>query len=234
MWVTGLARRLALGGWLLHVDADELLVYDGMDSNGLVRLVQLLEQRRESRLYAPMVDMYPDQPIGRFDLNHGEDLLEAAPFFDPVSDDKHVYYEWAPSNDRTVLLNLARSRRLGSPLAETGRPVRYLMDKFPLSYWHEGTAYCSVHQPYPFAENPLLPSGALLHFKFVGDVIGHNRSVADIGEAWCGAIENRWYADLLEANETRSFYHDASLRYRNPQTLIDEGFINPLDWSLLG
>src|SRR5262245_42865420 len=57
MWATGLARRFAMGRWALRVDADEFLVYDGMDRHGLSDLASLIEQHGETRLYAPMLDM---------------------------------------------------------------------------------------------------------------------------------------------------------------------------------
>src|SRR4029079_6725572 len=52
MWATGLARRFAMGRWALLADADEFLVYDGMDRYGLSDLAALTEQRGETRLYA--------------------------------------------------------------------------------------------------------------------------------------------------------------------------------------
>ena len=233
MWVTGLARRCALGEWVLHVDADELLVYDGMEQHGLGDLVRLLEKRGETRLYAPMIDMYPKGPITQARNNGRPTLLEAAPYFDPMETLEGINYQRVPSTGRAALMNLSRARRFGSPLARDGRPVKHLMDKFPLSLWHSGTAYCSVHQPYPFRENPGHAMGALLHFKFSGDFVAYNKSVARMGEAWCGAIENAWYVDQIERGHAVSFYHSGSKRYVSPRTLIDENFIEPIDWSVL-
>lgn len=234
MWVTGLARRTGLGRWHIHVDADELLVYAGMETRDINDLIRLLERSNETRLYAPMIDMYSDRAVGRSALCEGETLLEVAPYFDPVAADHETYYlRSSSSTGRSVLLNLARSARLGSPIAgESGR-VKHLMDKFPLSFWHEGTAYCSVHQPYPFEENPKKQLGALLHFKFAGDVVSSNRSIARVGEAWMGGIENAWYADAFEANRSLSFWHAQSKRFESPFSLIEEGLLDPIDWEAM-
>src|SRR5262249_5618932 len=95
MWATGLARRFAMGRWMLLVDADEFLVYDGMERHGLNDLTALIEQRGETRLYAPMLDMYSREPILSVGVKPDTRLVDVAPYFDPFWANGVTYYERA-------------------------------------------------------------------------------------------------------------------------------------------
>jgi hypothetical protein len=231
MWITGLVRRFAEGRWVLHVDADEHLVYEGMESHGITELSRMLESRGETRLYAPMLDMYPSTPIGETRFAAGTKLIDLAPYFDPFSHDGFTFYErqnvtWS---GRRMLLGYNRTRVFGN-LTDEECPF-WEMDKFPLSKWHDRTAYCWVHCPFPFDENPSHPFGTLLHFRFLGNFVEFNRSIAELGEAWDGGFTYRNYADKVVQQPLLSLYHAGSRYYRGASTLISEGFMEPIDWN---
>jgi hypothetical protein len=230
MWATGLARKFAMGRWALRVDADELLVYDGMDRHGLSDLAALLEQRSETRLYAAMLDMYARGPILDSRIEPNTKLVDVAPYFDPFFADGCTYYERA----HRALLNHRRSRLfVGAAFRnEDGTPVKFNMQKFPLSKWSDKTAYCNIHYPNPLEENPPHQLGALLHFKFIGNFQEHSRSIARLGQAWRGGAEWAGYAETIERHPDLSLYHKESRLYEGPRSLVREGFIEPLDWKL--
>jgi len=229
MWITGLARRFAMGRWALHVDADEHLVYEGMESHGIAELCQMLEKRGETRLYAAMLDMYSSIPISEARLAPGTKLIDLAPYFDPFAHEDFTFYERITLPGRARLLGYNRTRAFGNlTVAESSA---WPMEKFPLSRWHDRTAYCWVHCPFPFDENPSHQFGALLHFRFLGNFVEFNRSVAELGEVWDGGLSYRKYADKVVQQPLFSLYHAGSQHYHGARTLISEGFMEPIDWS---
>jgi len=233
MWVTGLARRFVMGRWALHVDADELLVYDGMERHSLCALASLLESRGETRLYAPMLDMYARGPIAESIVVPGKRLIDIAPFFDPLHDGNFAFYERLHSPYGPTIMGYNRSRVFGNLTIapDNDKPLGFHMEKFPLSKWSERTAYCCVHYPFPFNENPSTPLGILLHFRFVGKFVEFNKSVAGLGEVWDGGSSYRAYADKVEQNHGLSLYHASSRQYEGPESLISEGFLHSIYWT---
>jgi hypothetical protein len=67
-WFNGLARAYCLGHWTLMADADELFVYDGMESHDLSHLTAWLDRNRQDRVFALMIDVYPPGVIGETGL----------------------------------------------------------------------------------------------------------------------------------------------------------------------
>jgi hypothetical protein len=233
MWVTGIARHFAMHRWVLHVDADEFLVYDGMGHRSVRDLTALLERRGQTRLYAPMLDMYSRNPILENVVSPGQRLIDVAPYFDPLTADGFVFYERIKLPSRVALMGYNRSRVFGnlSIASESEKPIGFHMEKFPLSKWNDRTAYCCAHCPFPFGENPSTPLGALLHFRFVGNFIEFNKSVAELGEAWDGGSSYQAYVNKLKQDPALSLYDTHSRYFEGPHTLVSEGFIHAIDWN---
>ena len=233
MWATGLARKFAMERWALRVDADELLVYDGIDRYSLSDLAALIERRNETRLYAPMIDMYPRGPILDACIEPDTKLVDVAPYFDPFFAEGRTYYERSQLASCAGLLNHRRSRIFSGAAFqnEDGTPVGFNMGKFPLAKWNDKTAYCCIHCPHPFDENPTYQLAALLHFKFLGNFEAYNRSVLQLGQAFMGGAQQAGYVDTIEREPTLSLYHKNSCVYEGPHSLIREGFIQALAWS---
>lgn len=225
MWVTGLARRFSLGRWALHVDVDEHLVYEGMESFGIAELAALLDRRGQTRLYAPTIDMYSRGPIREALVKSGARMIDVAPYFDPFSHGDLTFYKRLKPHG---LWNYRRGRAFGD-LQGDGEPIP--MEKFPLSKWNRRTAYCWVHHPFPHEENPSSQLGALLHFRFSGNFIEYNRDVATLGEVWDGGYTYHNYAKTVAEQPRLSLFHAGSRLYQGPQTLLLEGFLDPIDWS---
>jgi|SRR5208282_2643126 len=58
LWIAAIVRRYGIGKWVLNVDADELLVFPGMDEFGLKDLQAWLTRNSYTRLVAHLIDLY--------------------------------------------------------------------------------------------------------------------------------------------------------------------------------
>ncbi len=68
--------------WTVNIDADECLVYPGMEDLDLHEFCRFLDAEGSLGLYAPMVDMYSREPLDQVQLHDDDDLLDAYPYFD--------------------------------------------------------------------------------------------------------------------------------------------------------
>ena len=179
MWTTGLARKYAMGRWALFADEDEFLVYDGMERHDLSDLVQFIERRGETRLYAPMLDMYSREPISDVRVNVHTKLVDVAPYFDlfPPADARTMNAPDCPTAPRCSIIGAAAFFRFR--VQKSGRNTGEVSHgEVSFTEMDRQTAYCYIHSPYPFADNPSRQLAALLHFKFVGGFQEYNRAVA--------------------------------------------------------
>ena len=101
-----------------------------------------------------------------------------------------------------LLYALARVRQLAIPSAKV---AGFHMEKFPLSNWHSSTAYCLVHSPFPFDENPRRP------------------------RSWDGYPNHYAYVDKVSDTPHLTLYHSASRFFEEPQSLISEGLMEPIE-----
>src|SRR5205823_3530777 len=83
-----------------NVDADEHLVYDGMDRRDMNSLCAWLRSRHQTRLFAPLIDMYPGLPTidgkGSFlppDKVADECMLERYPYSDGAGPARYYFEE---------------------------------------------------------------------------------------------------------------------------------------------
>jgi Glycosyl transferase family 2 len=219
MWSGGLVRQLGLGTWVLNVDADEFLVYEGMEEHGLADLQALLIERRQTRLRTPLIDTYSGP-----DVVATEDAspLQQAPYFDALPQ------AWSPTESPDLPVHFGPRARM-MQAANTGH--RPALQKVALARWDHTTAYANIHKPYPFAENPIASQGALLHFKFLRDFATKVREALADGEHWRDALEYRLYREWLAAHDLRELYDVRhSRRYSGPRSLIEAGLLQRLNW----
>jgi Glycosyl transferase family 2 len=218
LWTDGLAHAIARGHWVLVADADELLVYDGMQRHNLHDLAQLLDRRGERRLNAPLIDLYGRDPIRTTSLPESEPL-SAQWWFDTTS------YQMMRSPYGDMLLGGPRARVFSTP----GRPFTVNAQKFPFSRFDAATGYCWIHRPYPYHWNRGRPMAALLHLKFTEEFpalverAGIEKQHA--GDEYCV------YQNALRDRPDVSFFGPDSRLYEGPQSLIAAGLINIVDWS---
>jgi hypothetical protein len=220
LWVEAVVQAVGRGHWILNVDADEFLVYDGMDRHDLKDLAALLGRRGERRLNAPMIDVYGRGPLRETPFPAG-DPLQHDWWFDA---DGYSVEESAYGN---LLIGGPRTRALSPP----ERPIALFLQKYPLSRYDAATSYFWIHRPYPYHWNRIPPLGALLHLKFTADFPARvDRAVIEKQHARRSEFYKA-YQDQLQRRPDLSFFSPASRRYCGPQSLIDAGIMDAIDWS---
>jgi MoaA/NifB/PqqE/SkfB family radical SAM enzyme len=231
IWIGAIVRRHGLGSWVLSVDADEHLVYDGMDRHDLKSLCVWLQSQQQTRLFAPLIDMYPGLPaikgngsIHPSDKAADERMLEHCPYFDGTGPGR---YDFQETSRGTHVRGGVRARVIAGLSDDV-----FCLTKVPLALWDEDTDYCDLHFPFPYICNPRQNHGALLHFKFTD---GFRRKVSEAiqeNQHWNDAYEYRLYDRWLGTGKPL-FDEQHSVRYQGPRSLISQGLLQPIDWSSL-
>jgi hypothetical protein len=207
-WRHYVVSRCGFGRWYLLIDADELLVYDGMDEHNLKRLTEILKRRRIPLLHATMIDMYPRGPTRNPGFQSGDSMLSAAAYFDGDS-----YFLDERLREKLRMRGGPRVRLLSTD----EKPFEINLSKYPLVFWHRGVNARSIHEFVTTLNRPL-PSGALLHFKFLDDFDLRVDKALKEGQHWNGSEQYQIYKD---ANLTPSnMFYDGSRRYEGPDSLL--------------
>jgi hypothetical protein len=220
-WRSEVADRWFDGRWVLNVDADETLVWCGMEE-GIRALCDRLERAGAEGLLAPLVDLYPEGPIDAVAYMPGDPLAAACPFFDATG----WRVEPMAACPGLRITGGVRARVFAGGHHRPETPPMTL-EKLPLIRWRRGMRYLAathVATPLRLAEE----TGALLHFKFLPDFPAHAAAEALRGEHWQGAREYRLYASVLAAPSGRTVFDPRlSRRYAGPESLAEAGLLRP-------
>ena len=235
---SGRRTRHGLGSWVLNVDVDEHLVYDGMDRCDIRSLCAWLRSRQQTRLFAPLIDMYPglatvegkSSLLARLqrvllDKLANRSMLKSCPYFDGSGRSGSDNYHFRETSWGIDVRGGARSRVIAGPPDDA-----FCLSKVPLALWDEDTAYCNVHFPFPFSCNPRQNHGALLHFKFTGDFRRKVSEAIQENLHWNNSYEYRLYDRWLGIGKPL-FDRQYSVRYEGAETLISQGLLLPISWS---
>jgi hypothetical protein len=246
-WLNALLRDFGVGSWCVTVDIDELLVYPGSEQTGLRPLTKFLDRGGYEALSCLLLDLYPAGPLGDCKYRPGDDLVAAAPYFDPAGYVRsqaercpgvfirggmrqRVFY--TDFNARGVLAKLydavihraAPLRREMPWLPLRRRPAPPCLTKVPLVRWDQTSEYLNCnHWVSPKKVAP--ETGALLHFKFLHDF--HDRAVQEVARAeyYDGACEYQRYARWLNRNPALALANDASVRFEATSQLVRLGLM---------
>jgi hypothetical protein len=250
VWLNTLLARFGVGRWCVTVDVDELLCYPGSETAGLEPLTRYLDRHGYEAMPCQLLDLYPDGPIRDCTYAPGDDLLKAAPFFDPgpynrVPCDEcpcflvyggvreRVFFpeSWAPGWRRYLHVTLYHRVILSLPvLRDSARLLAHrplfppCLTKVPLVRWDESSRYLNVnHFVSPKRLSP--ESGVLLHFKLLQDF--HDRASQEVvrGEYYDGAVEFRRYAEKLRADPQLTFRYEGSVRFESSSQLLGLGLM---------
>jgi hypothetical protein len=168
-WVNHVLNRYCADKWILHVDADEFLVYPHMDMRSLSEFTALLEARNQTSLPSVMIDMYSDRDHAENLYIQGDDPLSTCSLFDGKG-----YVSHLDPITSTLWIKGGVRGRLYFPDDFNRGPA---LNKTPLLKWKRHFAFLkSAHQLSPpyLNRGGEVPGdqqirGALLHFKFLSD-----------------------------------------------------------------
>lgn len=220
-WINGLARKYCQGHWVLNADADELLVYDGMESRGLPELARWLELHGRDRLFTMMVDVYPSRPIGA-EPRAIEDFLAEDCWFDSEG----YTLEAGPGG---WLLTGGPRHRMFNP----GRaiPYRHWVSKYPFFRMEANKAIVNQHWIWPVDWRQRPPQSAFLHLKLLDDFIERSARYEREGQHDSGSESYRLINERMAQMAKVEFYHPQSRRYRGPKSFVRYRIMQSIDWG---
>lgn len=247
-WMNALLAQFANGSWCVTADIDELFVYPGCEQMPLRMLTDHLDRHGYEAVSCLLLDLYPSGRLKDCAYQAGDDLLQAAPYFDPAPYER-VPVDLCPG----ILIRGGMRERVFYPDFRTrtlavrtwegirGRAARRLpllhdvqwlrsqdkppvLTKVPLVRWDGRSRYLSPHWISPKVVAPL--TGVLLHFKFLADF--HTRAIEDAarGEHYAPISEYRRYARMLAENPDLRLAHDESARFEGTPQLVRCGLMN--------
>ncbi len=218
-WINALADRYVTEGWVLALDADELLVYPGCEETDLVTLTSELDRRGATGLLTFLLDMYANVPIAETHYVAGTSFVDRCPYFDV---DTYEYRRFG--RGRTVPSRGGPRRRLfwSDPAVSSGNPP--VLAKIPLVRWTASTEFlASTHDV--SGVRLARTTGALLHFKLFSDFVEKVRAEVVRGEHWDDAAQYRSYLAGIDQLPTLTAHHDGSVRYVDSAQLERLGLI---------
>jgi hypothetical protein len=209
LWIDALLEEQAGGAWVVYADADELLVYDGCDRQPLPALVGRLEALGETKLMAPLLDVYshPATP---------QDLL-----FDALPEQWH-------NTGRSPHITGGPRRRMAAAIVGAQPPA---LTKYPLVHYGPRTSFVNVHFPEPRGENSNRIRGRLLHLKLTPRFRGKVAEALREGQHWNEGSEYRGYAKWLDSRDIGDLVIADSRRYTSSGDLIEASLLEPLHWG---
>lgn len=219
-WANGLAREYCRNNWIVRPDADELLVYEGMDEHGLADLADWLSARGRDRLFAIMIDVYPSGDLGR-EQRSIRDILEEDCWFDSEG------YRLEESYVGWLVTGGPRHRLL----YRDDEVYKHWLSKYPFVRMTDETVIVDHHWIWPIDWEQREPPAALLHLKLMDDFIERSARFEREGQHAAGSsayrVINRQLANMSNVN----FFHSNSRRYRGPQSLLRYRVMQSINWG---
>jgi hypothetical protein len=213
-WQDGLLSKYAANRWVMYADVDEFLVFCGME-NGLGSLVKSLAERGETRLFAPLLDVYGQASIDHTEIAPGQDPLEVCCWFDADP-------ERLRPMERGVSVKGGVRRRLFFKDHDSSPELA----KYPLVFYDDETALVTSHFPEPRSRNlDAVPYGRLLHVKYISGLKSKIELALNTGQHWNDSVEYRQYHNTLSKKQSLTPYCDDSAQYTGPSSLVSAGFM---------
>lgn len=227
-WIGWLLFRYGHGHWCLTLDADELLVYPHCDTRSLNDLAVWLDGIGVPALPTMMLDLYPHGRLSQCDVPTGADALDGLCWFDPKG------YS-VMRNDRTRSCWIQGGPRSRMFFAEDPRRAP-TMNKIPFVKWNRRYAYLNAtHTLLPAHLNEIgteeggqVPSGVLLHTKFLPDIISRSIEEKSRRQHFGKPESFDAYYDALASDPV--LWSSVSVRYRGWRHLADLGLMSPGRW----
>jgi hypothetical protein len=256
-WMNALLAEFGIGSWCVTVDIDELLVFPGSEQTPLGSLTDYLDRSGYDALACLLLDLYPASQLSVCSYSPSDNLLAAAPYFDP-GPYKRMPVDQCPGVHisggmrERVFYSEFCGRGLGAKiydalfyrvalrtpilrdmpwLNEWRRPRPPCLTKVPLVRWNQQSRYlASTHWVSPMIVAP--DTGVLLHFKFLQDV--HARVVHEVarGGHTYEASEYARYAESLRRDPDLTLMYEGSTRFEGTMQLVRLGLMHDTEaWA---
>ena len=217
-WITLAIDMIGRGRdeWYLYVDADEHIVFDGMQKRSFGDLARAMDSRGITRVRGMLVDMYRDGPLLASTYEPGTRLADAYPFFDASGYKEHRFREIISRKGGP------RQRVFGS----ADPSFRPEMTKYPLFKLSGHDVFANPHHIWPYPPNFVSPCIlGILHFKFLPDPIKRIEAAVKAENYWGGSMEYKCYQKVLSQSPSLSLIADVSRPYEGPQSLRASGIV---------
>lgn len=204
-WINRLISYYGTSHWYLVVDADELFVWQGVETSSISQVVSRLKSKNMMRARALMVDMYP-RSLTWNSKDPFKKIFAECKYFDCDT----FYHKEV--EEVYLLYGGARGRKLG---------VDVWLTKYPLFKLRHGEILSNPHTIYPY-DNAYQPCYfAILHYKFLTERDKQKmRRYARKGQYVGGSREYKLYVQkLCESEESFNFYYEESVEYESSKSL---------------
>lgn len=213
-WREALFEHYGYDRWYVNVDSDEFLIYDQCLREPLRALIGVLEEHGIKRLPAPMLDFYPSDDTKSANGN--------MPW--------HVVDQIDPSGYEVEFLKRGISVK-GGPRKRLFNEDNELM-KYPLIFWDKSCLFgSSIHRPLPYNRNFSPVWGVLLHFKFFTNYRHKIAEAASNRQHYNGSQHYQALKRELDRSGTIDFVAESSIRFLNPDQLIELGFMPSIEFD---
>lgn len=195
-WINAVLNTCCKGRWTLVLDADEFLVYPGMEHLSLDDFLAFLDSRGEEAMHCRLLDMFPEGNVNAVPYRPGQDPLEVAPFYDSDGATRKNTFGVEPDLNKAPLFRFADRMEL--------KPGQHVLTNAKVT--------------------PV--RGALLHFKFLQDFQHKNESnvvLRTIDRDYSNELEA--YKKRLGEQDELVLHSDTSERYSSPDQLVQEGIM---------
>lgn len=227
-WLAYLKMRYAHGHWCVTVDADELLIYPGHDASGLQDLTRWLDEEAVEFFSAILLDMYPRGALGQQDVSQADDPIGLLPWFSGYE----YSWEWRPKTKGISVRGGPRERVFFTD----NRDFTPHLNKTPLVKWSR--RYVDFHSTHTLLPRRLnagldrrlnLPSGALLHTKFLDTIIDKSQEEKQRRQHFTYTDRYDDYYDQIIAQPVL-WDAQQSVKYEGWQQLEELGLITRGGW----
>lgn len=221
-WITLAIDRLGRSrdAWYIYVDADEHIMFHGMERRSFADLCAWAQTQQISRIRGMLIDMYRDGPLLGSSYQAGGRLLDTYPFFDGGGYDEQQFREIISRKGGP------RQRVFG----EASASFRPEMTKYPIFKLSGHDIFANPHHVWPYEANFVSPCVVgLLHFKFLPDTIRRIDEAVRAENYWGGSIEYKCYRTVLSRDPGLSLLSPISRRYDTPLSLVEAGLLSETD-----
>jgi len=221
-WINKIIENCGHERWYIYADADEHIVFDGIEQRSFTDLTREMRHRGVRRVRGFLLDMYPEGAVLESQYTPGESLAAAYPFFDREGYREERYRE---------VISFKGGPRMRA-FASADPKFLPELTKYPLFWTMPGEYMVNPHHIWPYSGNFESERYlAILHYKFLPGIMGKVREAIKRANYWDGSLEYRCYAKILEVDPKLSLVGPSTARFRDSAELAALGLITPLQWS---